>query len=94
MISEYWKRQGKSENDKRPGRTFSHSDGSLGCAECCNGDRCDDPTHFSRGSCPFCLGTGSNATVRIGTPISELSGRPGHPGFNRFSEIAASWGFD
>jgi hypothetical protein len=28
------------------------------CAECCNGDRCDDPTHFDRQSCPHCKGTG------------------------------------
>lgn len=31
------------------------------CSECCNGDRCDDPTHYDRGSkpgCPHCLNTG------------------------------------
>ena len=28
------------------------------CDECCNGDRCDDPTHYDREHCPFCLGTG------------------------------------
>ena len=28
------------------------------CAECCNGDRCDDPTHYDRDKCPHCLGTG------------------------------------
>lgn len=28
------------------------------CAECCNGDRCDDPTHFDRSSCPHCKSTG------------------------------------
>ncbi len=28
------------------------------CAECCNGDRCDDPTHYSRKDCPHCKGTG------------------------------------
>jgi hypothetical protein len=30
----------------------------------------------------------------IGTPISELSGRPGQPGYERFRDIAASWGYD
>lgn len=30
----------------------------------------------------------------IGTPLSELSGRPGHRGFERFCAIAASWGYD
>lgn len=31
------------------------------CAECCNGDRCDDPTHYDRTSklgCPHCWNTG------------------------------------
>lgn len=28
------------------------------CAECCNGDRCDDPTHYDRTKCPHCKGTG------------------------------------
>lgn len=74
MISEYWRRQGKTEADKRPGRTFQRSDDSLGCAECCNGDRCDDPSHFHRDSCPFCLGTGTNATTADRVPIAEIPG--------------------
>lgn len=28
------------------------------CDECCNGDRCDDPSHYSREHCPHCKGTG------------------------------------
>lgn len=28
------------------------------CASCCNGDRCDDPDHYSRENCPHCKGTG------------------------------------
>lgn len=28
------------------------------CGECCNGDRCDDPTHYTRAHCPHCKGTG------------------------------------
>lgn len=31
---------------------------------------------------------------KIGTPISELSGRPGHPGYAEFKRIAKSWGYD
>jgi len=31
---------------------------------------------------------------RIGTPLSQLSGRPGHPGYNEFCRIARSWGYD
>ena len=30
----------------------------------------------------------------LGTPISELSGRPGHPGYAEFIRIAKSWGFN
>lgn len=30
----------------------------------------------------------------IGTPISQLSGRPGHSGFDEFCRIAKSWGHD
>lgn len=60
-ISEYWKRQGVTE--KREGKTWSSDDGKMhGCDNCCNGDRCDDPSHYHRSSCPFCLGTGQNLT--------------------------------
>lgn len=30
----------------------------------------------------------------LGTPISELSGRPGTPGLDEFCRIARSWGYD
>jgi hypothetical protein len=30
---------------------------------------------------------------RIGTPISQLSGRSGHPGYAEFVRIAKSWGY-
>jgi hypothetical protein len=30
----------------------------------------------------------------IGTPISQLSGRPGHRGYEEFRRIAASYGYD
>jgi hypothetical protein len=40
--------------------------------------------------CPAC----KPHAARLGTPISELSGRPGHRGYDRFVEIARSWGFD
>jgi hypothetical protein len=38
--------------------------------------------------------TPPSAEPRIGTPLSELSGRPGQPGYDRFCDIAASWGYD
>jgi hypothetical protein len=28
------------------------------CASCCNGDRCDDSSHYDRQRCPHCQGTG------------------------------------
>ena len=31
---------------------------------------------------------------QLGTPISQLSGRPGEPGFEQFKAIARSWGYD
>ena len=31
---------------------------------------------------------------RLGTPISQLSGRPGEAGFAEFCRIAKSWGYD
>ena len=40
--------------------------------------------------CPECGG----GKVELGTPLSELSGRPGHPGYSKFKAIAASWGYD
>jgi len=30
----------------------------------------------------------------LGTPISELSGRPGQPGYAEFCRIAKTWGYD
>jgi len=59
-VSCYWNAHGKSEADKQvASRTFERSDGSIGCDECCTGDRCDDPTHYDRENCPFCLGSGT-----------------------------------
>jgi hypothetical protein len=77
-ISPYWRNQGKTDADRKPGRTFKRSQGSLGCDECCNGDRCDDPTHYNRASCPFCLGTGEPVVLTRNpsqmSPDSSASG--------------------
>lgn len=46
--------------------------------------------------CPACraaLGM-SDAPAALGTPLSKLSGRPGHPGYAEFVRIARSWGYD
>ena len=39
--------------------------------------------------CPGCGGP-----QPLGTPISKLSGRPGHAGYENFAAIARSWGHD
>ena len=31
---------------------------------------------------------------KLGTPMSQISGRPGHPGYAEFKRIARSWGYD
>jgi len=30
----------------------------------------------------------------LGTPLSQISGRPGEPGFEEFERIARTWGYD
>jgi len=52
----------KEQPKKREGKTWMASDGSLRCDECCNKERCDEPSHYYRPYCPFCLGTGVNAS--------------------------------
>lgn len=40
--------------------------------------------------CPGCNPGGPH---QLGTPISRLSGRPGHEGYAEFVRIANSWGY-
>lgn len=44
-----------------------------------------------RADCPGCNPGGPQ---KLGTPISQLSGRPGDPGYAEFVRIAKSWGYD
>jgi hypothetical protein len=41
--------------------------------------------------CPGCYLQGR---PQFGAPLSELSGRPGEPGWEKFKAIARSWGYD
>ena len=41
--------------------------------------------------CPGCNPSGPK---KYGTLLSELSGRPGQPGYEEFCYIAKSWGYD
>ena len=48
------------------------------CAHCCNGDRCDDPSHYDRTSrpgCPHCLNTGYALWTEAGYAEAEKNGR-------------------
>jgi hypothetical protein len=47
-------------------------------------EQCGGPISFSD----------RESTGKLGTPLSELSGQPGHPGYERFCAIARSWGYD
>ena len=50
----------------------------------------DRPALHLRVDCPGCM----PFRIQLGTPLSELSGRPGHPGYEKFCSIARSWGYD
>lgn len=48
-------------------------------------------TSADKADCPGCNPHGPR---QLGTPLSELSGRPGHPGYERFKQIAELWGYE
>ena len=41
-----------------------------------------------------CEGCNPGGPKRLGVPISQLSGRPGHTGFEAFRAIGESWGYE
>jgi len=41
-----------------------------------------------------CPGCNPSGPYQYGTPISQLSGRPGEPGYAEFCRIARSWRYD
>jgi hypothetical protein len=47
-------------------------------------------TGARRADCPGCNPGGPH---ELGTPATELSGRPGHPGYDKFKAISDSWGY-
>lgn len=51
----------------------------------------DSESMAERADCPGCNPAGLR---RLGTPISELSGRIGEKGYEEFCRIARSWGYD
>lgn len=70
-----------------PRRTWQGWSGEsgVGCGECCNGDRCDDPTHLDRRHCPYCRGTGNGRPIDwvVAGGESGLDARPMHPDWVR-----------
>lgn len=78
--------------------SYEPDDWSCGIAEGWYCDQCDlavagwehprEPMEGDVGIPP------TNPVERPGTPISELSGQPGHKGYADFVRIAKSWGFD
>ena len=60
------------ESDKKTGKTFTFSNGELGCGECCNKDRCssEDCDLYYRKNCPHCLGTNKNLSCYIGKEVT------------------------
>jgi len=46
---------------------------------------------YLKADCPGCNPGGPR---QLGVPLSKLSGRPGHEGFDEFCRIAASWGYE
>lgn len=40
-----------------------------------------------------CEGCNPGGPKQFGTPISQLSGRPGQRGFEAFIDVATSWGY-
>lgn len=55
------------------------------CNHCCNGDRCDDRSHYERRYCPHCRGTGRQKVldwVIVGGE-SGARARPMHPDWTR-----------
>lgn len=49
-----------------------------------------EPLSDYKADCPGC----NPHPRQFGTPISQLSGRPGHDGYAHFTAIARSWGYD
>lgn len=74
-----------------PTRRWENSAGYASCDHCCNGDRCDDPTHHERGRpewnvrCPYCRGTGNGNPIDwvIAGGESGPGARPMHPEWAR-----------
>lgn len=59
-------------HEKRPLKGWKVWGGDR-CDHCCNGDRCDDPSHYERKRCPYCLGTGKALWLKAEEQSSALN---------------------
>lgn len=53
----------------------------------------NDSSAYRLADCPGC-NPHYPGKLELGTPLSELSGRPGHKGYDEFCRIAESCGFE
>ena len=74
--------------------TFDNGTIACGLTTLPEGDTCVYEANsyaYHVADCPICNPDGPRP---YGTPISQLSGRPGHSGFDKFCDIARSWGHE
>ena len=62
-------------------------------------DACDLPVDGGdyepmEGDVPIMTATEARGDKPLGTPLSEVSGRPGHPGYAEWCRISKSWGHE
>lgn len=62
-------------------------------------DACDLPVDEEdyepmEGDVSIMTATEARGDKPLGTPLSEISGGPGHPGYDEWCRIAKSWGYD
>lgn len=81
---------------EHPDYEYERGDRDYFCVECGNSAPYDwiDGLQGDDDCCGVSFYSEREPGEPIGTPISELSGRTGHPGFERFKAIAQSWGYD
>jgi hypothetical protein len=84
--------------DADVGDSYQEDDPSVGIVGGYYCDACDIPVDGDCGpqddDVPIMSAREFRGDRPIGTPISGISGRPGHPGYDEFCRIAKSWGFD
>lgn len=75
--------------------TYEPNDPSCGINEGWYCDACDHAVAgWEHPREPLEGDVGILPTEPVGTPISEISGRPGQKGFSEFVRISKSWGHD